>query len=310
MVVGFVFPGQGSQALGMLKELAAAHPAVRETYAEASEALGYDLWALVQEGPVEVLDRTENTQPALLAAGVAVWRVWNARGGARPAWLAGHSLGEYTALVCAGVLRFGDALSLVADRGRYMQEAVPPGTGKMAAILGLGDQDVARACEAAGMNEVVSCANFNAPGQVVIAGHAGAVEAAVLRAQDLGARRAVVLPVSVPSHCALMRPAASRLRERLAALPLAAPVVPVVHNADVGSHADPAAIARVLYEQLFGPVRWVEVVRRLCREGVEAVVECGPGRVLAGLCKRIEPGLGIWTTETPEALEQALAGSR
>ena len=311
MVGGFVFPGQGSQSVGMLKDLADIYPAVRDTFAEASEALGYDLWSLVQSGPSEALDRTEKTQPALLAAGVAVWRVWIAHGGALPAWVAGHSLGEYTALVCAGALPFREAVTLCADRGRYMQEAVPPGAGKMAAILGLDDEAVARACDgAAGVGEVVSCANFNAPGQIVIAGDTSAVEAAVLRARDLGARRAVMLPVSVPSHCALMRAAALRLQERLQTVRIGAPAIPVVHNTDVRSHRDPEEIARVLTEQLFKPVRWVEVIRRLCREGVDALVECGPGRVLAGLCKRIDPGLKTFVTHTPKDLENALREMR
>jgi [acyl-carrier-protein] S-malonyltransferase len=310
MVGGFVFPGQGSQSVGMLKDLAETYPAVRDTFAEASEALGYDLWALVQSGPAEVLDRTEKTQPALLAAGVAVWRVWTAKGGTRPARVAGHSLGEYTALVCAGALPFREAVTLCADRGRYMQEAVPPGTGKMAAILGLDDEAVARACRGVAIGEVVSCANFNAPGQIVIAGDTSAVEAAVLRARDLGARRTVMLPVSVPSHCALMRRAALRLQERLQTVRIETPAIPVVHSADVCSHGDPEEIARVLSEQLFQPVRWVEVIRRLCREGVDAVVECGPGRLLAGLCKRIEPGLRTFVTETPEDLENALGEMR
>lgn len=307
MVLGFVFPGQGSQSVGMLKDLAKTYPAVRDTFAEASEVLRYDLWTLVQEGSAEALDRTEKTQPALLAGGVAVWRIWTAEEGPRPAFVAGHSLGEYTALVCAGALPFREAVTLCADRGRYMQEAVPPGAGKMAAILGLDDDAVARACEGAGIGEIVSCANFNAPAQVVIAGNAQAVDAAVLRATDLGAWRARVLAVSVPSHCALMRPAAQRLKERLQTVRIEAPAIPVVHNADVCSHRDPEEIARVLCEQLFQPVRWVEVIRRLCQEGVDAVVECGPGRVLAGLCKRIEPGLKTFVTDTPKDLENALA---
>ncbi len=306
MVGGFVFPGQGSQSVGMLKDLAEAYPAIRDTFAEASEALCHDLWALVQAGPAAALDRTENTQPAMLAAGVALWRVWTAEGGARPAWLAGHSLGEYTALVCAGALAFREAVTLCADRGRYMQEAVPLGAGTMAAILGLDDEAVARACEGAGVGEVVTCANFNAPGQVVIAGDARAVLAAVRRAKERGARRALVLAVSVPSHCALMRPAALRLQERLQTVRIEAPAIPVIHNADVGSHRDPEALARVLSEQLFQPVRWVEVIRRMGREGVDAVVECGPGRVLAGLCKRIEPRLETFVTDSPKDLENAL----
>jgi [acyl-carrier-protein] S-malonyltransferase len=308
MSLGFVFPGQGSQSIGMLKDLAHSYPEIREVYAEASETLQYDLWGLVQGGPAEDLDRTEHTQPALLAAGVAVWRVWNAAGGARPEWLAGHSLGEYTALVCAGALPLREAVTLVADRGRYMQEAVPPGSGKMAAILGLADEDVARAFE--GAEGLVSCANFNAPGQVVIAGESAAVEAAAQRAKDFGARRAVLLPVSVPSHCALMRPAALRLAGRLAGLRIEPPALPIIHNADVSTHSDPGAIARVLAEQLYQPVRWVEVVRRLHGLGVEALVECGPGRVLSGLCKRIEPALRTYATETPKDLEKAQQETR
>lgn len=307
MSIAFVFPGQGSQSVGMLKDIAACYPTVRETFAEASEVLGYDLWELTQQGPEAELGTTQNTQPAMLVAGVALWRIWGAQGGAVPARLAGHSLGEYTALVCGGALDFEDAVKLVSDRGRYMQEAVRPGVGAMAAILGLGAAKVAEICREAAQAEIVSCANYNTPGQVVIAGHTGAVERAVARAQAAGARRAVLLAVSVPSHCVLMRPAAEHLAERLRSLTLLAPALPVVHNVDLSMQTDPHMIARALVEQLYKPVRWTETVQVLVRAGVRKVVECGPGRVLAGLCKRIEASLACFTLQDPTSFTAALA---
>jgi [acyl-carrier-protein] S-malonyltransferase len=301
-----VFPGQGSQSVGMLRELAAAYPQVEETFAEASAVLGYDLWALAQQGPETELNRTERTQPAMLAAGVAVWRVWQSLGAPRPAVMGGHSLGEYTALVCADALGFRDAVAVVADRGRYMQEAVPQGQGAMAAILGLSDDQVVSACAEAAQGDVVSAANFNSPGQVVIAGTTSAVSRAVDRAKAAGAKRAVLLPVSVPSHCGLMHQAADRLIGRLAGVAVEAPRVPVVHNVDAATHPDPDGIRRALAEQLHRPVRWVDCVRRMAAEGATVLVEAGPGKVLAGLQRRISPEVVALPVLDPDTLRTAV----
>lgn len=289
----FLFPGQGSQSVGMLGALAAEAPpvgeAVRETFAEASEALDFDLWALCQDGPEADLNRTENTQPAMLAADIATWRAWRALDGdgPEPVAMAGHSLGEYAALVASGALAFGDALRLVRRRGQLMQAAVPEGRGAMAAIIGMEDAALEAICGEVAGDEVVSCANYNAPGQVVIAGHKGAVDRACEAATAAGARRALPLPVSVPSHCALMRGAAEELATDLAAIDIATPAVPVWHNADVATHTDPAAIRDSLARQLWQPVRWTRTVETLVEQGVEHFVECGPGKVLAGLNRRI-----------------------
>ncbi len=307
MKQAFVFPGQGSQAVGMLAELAAAFDTVEDTFAQASEVLGYDLWQLVQQGPAEELNATHKTQPAMLAAGVAVWRVWRGAGGGTPALMAGHSLGEYTALVCAGALDFADAVALVAERGRFMQQAVPPGEGAMAAILGLDDEQVAAVCDRAADGEVLEPVNFNSPGQVVIAGQATAVARAVEAAKAAGAKRALVLPVSVPSHCALMKPAAERLAERLTGVNIAAPSIPVLHNADVAAYSDPEQIRDALVRQLHSPVRWVETIRAMAAQGVAAVTECGPGKVLAGLNKRIERKMPVFPVFDPASLDKALA---
>ncbi len=307
MSLAFVFPGQGSQSVGMLAELAAAHPVVLETFAEASAALGYDLWQLTQAGPAEELNQTHITQPAMLSAGVAAWRVWQARGGATPAVMAGHSLGEYTALVCGGALAFADAVTLVAERGRFMQEAVPAGSGAMAAILGLDDAQVIDACAQAAQGEVVSAVNFNSPGQVVIAGQAKAVERAVEAAKAMGAKRAVLLPVSVPSHCALMQPAAERLAARLAAITVQTPAIPVINNVDVTAATDPAVIRDALARQLHSPVRWVETVQKMAGDGVDALVECGPGKVLVGLNKRIVKEMKSFAIFDAASLDEALA---
>ena len=308
MALAFVFPGQGSQSVGMLKELAAAHAVVQETFATASQVLGYDLWSLVQNGPEEELNQTAKTQPAMLAAGAAVWRVWRAQGGAEPAVMAGHSLGEYTALVCADALGFEDAVALVAERGRLMQEAVPAGLGAMAAILGLEDDQVRAVCAAAAQGEIVSAVNFNSPGQVVVAGHTAAVQRAMAAAKEAGAKRALALAVSAPSHCALMLPAAERLAERLATVTIDVPRIPVLHNADVASYNDAAAIRAALVRQLHQPVRWVETIQAMRARGVSKVLECGPGKVLAGLIKRIDATLVAQPVYDTATLQQALDG--
>lgn len=309
MNLAFVFPGQGSQSLGMLSELAEAEGVVRETFAEASDALGYDLWKLVQEGPESELNATERTQPALLAAGVAVWRAFTAHASYRPEYMAGHSLGEYTALVCAGALRFADAVKLVEFRGEAMQRAVPAGEGAMAAILGLEDEQVRAACDQAAQGEVASAVNFNSPGQVVIAGNRAAIERAIEICKQNGAKRALPLPVSVPSHCALMRPAAEELAARLAETEVSAPSIKVVNNVDVAIESEPAAIRDALVRQLYSPVRWTETVRFLAAKGVEGIVECGPGKVLAGLNRRIEKNMTVIAVQDRAGLDEAVAAA-
>ncbi len=304
-----VYPGQGSQSVGMLAELAAAFPQVADTFAEASSVLGYDLWSLVQNGPEEQLNQTDRTQPAMLAAGVAVWRVWQVRDGPLPAIMAGHSLGEYTALVCAGALDFSAAIALVAERGRCMQQAVPPGVGAMAAILGLDDEAVAAVCAGAADGAIVSPVNFNAPGQVVVAGHAAAVERAVAAAKAAGARRAVTLPVSVPSHCALMEPAAELFAARLAESDIRSPAVPVVQNVDARPHDDPETIRENLARQLYSPVQWVRSVQTMHAQGVTRIIEAGPGKVLTGLNRRIDKSISNEAVLDPASLETALAVS-
>lgn len=284
--VAFVFPGQGSQAVGMLADCA-AEPVVQQTFAEASKVLGYDLWQLVSQGPAEELNKTQQTQPALLVASVALYRLWLQRGGAVPAVMAGHSLGEYSALVCAGVLDFADAVKLVEQRGIFMQDAVPLGTGGMAAILGLDDDKVRELCAASAQGEVVAAVNFNSPGQVVIAGHATAVARASEACKAAGAKRALPLPVSAPSHCELMKPAAERLAALLAGLTLKAPAVAVVNNVDVASPNEPGQILDALVRQLYLPVRWTEIIETLSAQGIRQFVEVGPGKVLGGLIKRI-----------------------
>lgn len=303
----FVFPGQGSQSVGMLRELAATHPEVQQTFQQASDALGFDLWGLVREGPEQELNRTERTQPAMLAAGVAVWRVWRATGGPVPGLMAGHSLGEYTALVCAGSLDFTDAVALVADRGRFMQEAVPEGEGALAAVLGLDAERLGEFCSAE-TEGVVEPANYNAPGQLVIGGDAAAVDRVLERAKAAGAKRALRLPVSVPAHTRLMRPAGERLAERLAQVTLRVPSAPVIHNVDLSRAADAEAIRERLVRQVSNPVRWVETVELMASEGVSRVVECGPGKVLAGLVRRIRRDLSVQAITDPAGLEQALTG--
>ena len=305
--LAFVFPGQGSQAVGMLAELAAAHAEVKATFDEASAGAGRDLWALSQEGPEEELNRTENTQPALLAASVAAWRVWQSMGGAAPAMLSGHSLGEYTALVCAGALSLHDAAGLVAERGRLMQQAVPAGVGAMAAILGGDDDEIAKVCADVAQGEIVAPANFNSPGQLVIAGHAAAVDRAIARLAELGVKKAIRLAVSVPSHSMLMREAADRLGERMGAVAWSEPRIPVVQNADAKVHQGVGAIREALQRQLYLPVRWTQCVQALGAAGINRVVECGPGKVLSGLVKRIDKAIEARPIGTPDDLAAALA---
>jgi [acyl-carrier-protein] S-malonyltransferase len=309
MSIAFVFPGQGSQSVGMLAALAEAEPVVRETFDEASSVLGYDLWALCQHGPDTALSSTENTQPAMLAAGVATWRAWVRHDGPRPVAMAGHSLGEYTALVCSGALEFRASVELVRFRGRAMQDAVPLGTGAMAAVLGLDDEQVKAACREAEQGEVVEAVNFNAPGQVVIAGHATAVARAIEAAKALGAKRAVTLPVSVPSHSRLMTGAAKRLAERLGGVTVRMPDVPAVYTVDVKVHETPDGIRSALELQLYKPVHWTDTVRAMLASGVTMIVECGPGKVLTSLNRRIErrPDLKMLAVEDPEGLATALA---
>ena len=305
--LAFVFPGQGSQAVGMLAELAAAHADVRATFEEASQGASVDLWQLSQQGPEEQLNRTENTQPALLASSVAVWRVWQKLGGARPAQLAGHSLGEYSALVCAGALSLHDAAALVAERGRLMQAAVPAGVGAMAAILGGDDAQIAAVCDEVAQGQVVAPANYNSPGQLVIAGNAEAVDRALARLAELGVKKAIKLAVSVPSHCALMREAADRLGERMAAIAWQRPSIPVIQNAEARSYASVEEIRGALQRQLYLPVRWSQCVQALAAAGATGVFECGPGKVLTGLVKRIDKSLDARAIGTPAELEAALA---
>jgi len=304
MKLAFVFPGQGSQSVGMLKGYEAL-ATVRDTFTEASDILKLDLWRLVSEGPAEELNLTLNTQPAMLAAGVAVYRAWVAENGVKPVLMAGHSLGEYTALVAAGALAFHDALPLVRFRAEAMQQAVAEGVGGMAAILGLDDDAVRAVCAEAAAGEVLEAVNFNSPGQVVIAGHKTAVERGMELAKARGAKRALPLPVSVPSHCALMRPAAAALADYLQTVRLNAPAIPVLHNADVAAYAVESRIKDALARQLYSPVRWVETIREFSRQGVTHVAECGPGKVLAGLNKRIDAAMQVFALTDADALNQA-----
>ena len=290
MKLAFVFPGQGAQSVGMMQSWS-AHPEVHATFSEASDVLGLDLWAMVCDGPAELLNQTVNAQPVMLAADIAVWRVWLASGGAMPKVLAGHSLGEYAALVVAGALGFTDAIRLVRFRAEAMQAAAPDGVGAMAAILGLDDDAVRAVCADAAEGEVAEAVNLNSPGQVVIAGHKAAVERAMVLAKARGAKRALPLPISVPSHSSLMLPAAEKLLAYLETVTILTPTIAVLHNTDVQSHGNAADIRTALAKQLYTPVRWVETVQALKAAGIEHVVECGPGRVLAGLNKRIDDSL-------------------
>jgi [acyl-carrier-protein] S-malonyltransferase len=287
MKYALVFPGQGSQSIGMLADLNASYPVIKQTFAEASELLGYDLWKLTQTGPEADLNQTDKTQPALLAASVAVWRVWREQGVLLPAVMAGHSFGEYSALVCAGALKFTDAVGLVQDRGRFMQAAVLAGEGAMAALIGLSPQQVTEICDQVAQGQIVAPVNFNAPGQIVIAGHTPAVNRAIEQAKRSGAKKAVLLPVSVPAHSQLMKPAAEKMAGRLAQIAVTVPNIPVIHNVDVAVKSDAAAIRSALTTQLYSPVRWVETIEKMVTEGIKIVFECGPGKVLTGLNKRI-----------------------
>ena len=304
--LAFVFPGQGSQKIGMLASLAANYPIVIQTFTEASQVLGYDLWELVQNGSQEDINLTERTQPLLLAASVAVWRVWQEKNGAQPALVSGHSLGEWSALVCAGVVAFKDAVKLVQQRGKFMQEAVPAGQGAMAAIIGLDDELIIEACNNAEQGEVVSAVNFNSPGQVVIAGTAAAVDRASALCKEAGAKRALPLPVSAPFHTSLMRPAADRLAEQIAATVFNAPQIPVVHNVTAQTETNPEKIKSLMIEQIYNAVRWVECVDTMSEAGISVVIECGPGKVLSGLNKRINAELTTLSIEKPEEIENVL----
>ncbi len=298
MTHAFIFPGQGSQSVGMLADLNATYPIVQQTFEQASDILHYDLWKLSQNGPKESLNQTEKTQPALLAASVALWRIWQDQGGTEPSFMAGHSFGEYSALVCAGALAYEDAVSLAQDRGRFMQAAVPEGEGAMAAILGLKDEQVIAVCKA--QEQIVSAVNFNSPGQVVIAGNTAAVEAAVAEAKKIGAKKAIKLPVSVPSHSSLMQPAAEKMAERLKDVTITVPKIAVIHNVDTSIKTQAEDIATALVQQLHNPVQWVATIEKMIAEGVTTLIECGPGKVLTGLNKRIS------RPTTAKTLEQAL----
>jgi [acyl-carrier-protein] S-malonyltransferase len=303
--VAFVFPGQGSQKVGMLAAAHSEFAAVRETFEEASSALGYDMWALIQSGPQEELNLTETTQPVLLTSSVALWRAWQSAGGAQPQVMAGHSLGEFSALVCAGALPFADAVRLVRQRGQFMQTAVPVGEGAMAAIIGLDDEQIENLC--AQVDGVVAPVNYNSPGQVVIAGHSGPVEQAIALLKEAGAKRAMPLPVSAPFHTELMRPAGEQLQAAIANIAISAPAVPVVHNVHAQTESDPEAIRALLVQQIYSPVQWTQCMQAIVAQGAAAVVECGPGKVLAGLARRIDKSLNCYNLEEPDALQAAHA---
>lgn len=306
MSLAIVFPGQGSQSVGMMNGFADL-PIVEKTFLQANAILNVDLWAMVREGPAEALNQTVNTQPVMLVAGVAVWRAWQEKKGPLPSWFAGHSLGEYSALVAAESIRFEDALPLVRFRAQAMQEAVPEGTGGIAAILGIDADSVRQVCAEAAQGEVVEPANLNAPGQIVIAGHRSAVERAMEIAKQKGAKRAVMLPMSAPSHCSLMKPAAQRLRERLEGIDVRKPIVPVIQNRFVEAFDDPARIRQALVEQLYNPVRWIETIQYFGHKGVKRVAECGPGKVLTGMSKRIVPDIEYIAIQDAACLVAAAA---
>jgi [acyl-carrier-protein] S-malonyltransferase len=309
MTLAFVFPGQGSQQVGMLDDFA-AHADVRATFAEASDALGDDLWTLIEQGPAEMLNSTRNTQPAMLTADIALWRAWLAAGGPQPSVMAGHSLGEYAALVAAGAMQLRDAVPLVRFRAEAMQDAVAHGVGAMAAIMGGDDAAIVDACREAAQGEIVEPVNFNAPGQVVVAGHKGAVERAIAAAKARGAKRGVMLPVSAPFHSSLMKPAADRLAGRLAQLDITSPSIPVLHNTDVAEHSTPEAIRAALTMQAASPVRWSDTIRAFFARGVTHVVECGPGKVLTGLTRRIDENVATFALNDRASIDNALAALR
>ena len=302
----FVFPGQGSQKIGMLAELADQNPIIEKTFSEASEVLGYDMWQLIQQGAQEDINLTQRTQPILLSCSVALWRVWNQKHGAKPSRMAGHSLGEWSALVCANVIDFADGLKMVEARGKFMQQAVPVGQGAMAAIIGLDDQAILAACSEANPLGVVDAVNFNAPGQVVIAGSNDAVERAMDICKSAGAKRALPLPVSAPFHTSLMKPAADNLAEMVNTITFRAPEVPIMHNVHAKNEHDPQAIKALMLEQIYSPVKWVDCVEQLKHSGVSALVECGPGKVLSGLAKRIDRELIAISTDTVADFDAAL----
>ena len=306
--IAFVFPGQGSQKVGMLAEAHDRFPAVRATFEEASQVLGYDMWDLIQNGEQEALNLTETTQPVLLSSSVALWRAWVEESGAAPAVMAGHSLGEFSALVCAGALGFADAVRLVRQRGAFMQTAVPVGEGAMAAIIGLDDDAINTICSSVAQSsgEVVSAVNFNSPGQVVIAGHTGAVETAIGALKEAGAKRALPLPVSAPFHTSLMKPAGDKLAEAIATIEIVTPAIPVIHNVHAASETDPERIRSLLVEQIYSPVQWTQCIQAMVARDVGVVVECGPGKVLSGLNRRIDKSLASHALESPDGLQAAL----
>ena len=306
MSTAFIFPGQGSQSIGMMNALAESGTLIQDTFSEASSVLGYDLWELVNDGPVEKLNSTEYTQPAMLTAGVATWRAWLEAGGTAPALMAGHSLGEYTALVCAGVLNFSDAVSLVSDRAHFMQQAVPEGEGAMAAILGLDDDEVTTLCQQNAAGEVLQAVNYNAPGQVVVAGSAAAVGRLVENAKAAGAKRALLLPVSVPSHCVLMQSASDRMAERLTQVSISQAQIPVIHNVNVQTASDDDELRQLLARQISEPVRWVETINSMNEKGVSQLIECGPGKVLCGLSKRINRDMSCIPLITKDSIVNTL----
>jgi [acyl-carrier-protein] S-malonyltransferase len=307
--VAFVFPGQGSQLVGMLTEAYEQFTAVQDTFAQASQTLGYDIWDLIQSGPQESLNLTATTQPVMLTSSVALWRAWQEESGLNPGIMAGHSLGEFSALVCAGALQFPDAVDLVRKRGEFMQAAVPVGVGAMAAIIGLPDDEINRICEevAASQDGVVAAVNFNSPGQVVIAGHAHAVDAAIAALKDAGAKRALPLPVSAPFHTELMRPAGDLLAEAIADIEISEPQIPVVHNVHAAVESNPEQIRKLLIKQIYSPVRWTDCMQAIILAGAENIVECGPGKVLSGLNRRIDKSLQSYSLESPDALRSAAA---
>ena len=302
----FVFPGQGSQTVGMLAELATIYPIVKQTFEQASDVVGYDLWQLSQTGPEELLNQTDKSQPALLAANVAIWRVWRERGGTQPSIMAGHSFGEYSALVCAEALTFTEGVQLAQDRGRFMQDAVPIGVGAVAALLGLEETKVLAICKQVAQDQVVSAVNFNAPNQIVIAGHATAVERAIVEAKSAGAKRAVLLPISVPVHCSLMQPAVEKMARRLEQVTINIPKIPVLHNIDITVKTDTTAIRQALSAQIDHPVHWIKTIQTIAAEGITHIFECGPGKVLTGLNKRIAKEIKSLPIYDQQTLDQAL----